>query len=257
MGKNEAPQKEMYEEMKDTPWITQGRDIADIGGRGVISNADRVNVFDPAQRTQMEQLNEDVYSRAFEDLNKQYREGMNKYAAANYNRFGNLGSTPSAYLVDEYNRQHQRDMSNMAYNKAINYENLVDKELQRRYNTLGMYQTLYNMGQIPYELDVRNWQIRNTNKDRAYENALARANMNMGGSNLFGGIGLQGLDVGMQLLPQVIGMFGRGSSGGTGTTLDVSDISSLMPTGSSGTGSAIDSGLQNIFNIGSLGGTMG
>lgn len=186
MAKDEAPQKGMYQTMKDTPWITQGREIADIGGKGLIANADKVNVFDDQERYRMEKLNEDAYSRAFEDLNRQYREGMNKYAAANYNRFGSLNATPSSYIVDEYNRQYQRDLSNMAYNKALNYENLVNQELQRRYNTLGMYQTLYNMGQIPYELDVRNWQIGNTNIDRAYDNALARANANVG---TFGSIG--------------------------------------------------------------------
>jgi hypothetical protein len=72
-------------------------------------------------------------------------------------------------------------MANLAYDKAINYENLVNQELQRRYNTLGMYQTLYNMGQIPHQLDLANWDIRNRNRDidfddrqRAY--AVAKAN---------------------------------------------------------------------------------
>ena len=255
MGKD-APQKAMYEEMKDTPWITQGREIADIGGKGLISNADSVNVFDPNQRYSMEKLNRDVYDRAFEDLNKQYREGMNKYAAANYGRFGTLNATPSAYITDEYNRQYQRDMSNMAYNKAMNYENLVNQELQRRYNTLGMYQTLYNMGQIPYELDVRNWQTRNTNKDRAYDNALAQANANIGNVNtLLGAVG--------SALP-TIGSIASSLTGNPLWSMAGNAIGGLAD-GASNTGSSSSSGgsqavmdsLLKQFNIGSLGGSLG
>jgi hypothetical protein len=179
MGK-QAPQHPGYEELKDSPWIEQGRDIAQHGGEGILDNYNRVNVFDERQRTSMEKLNEDAYRRAFDELNRGYREGMNKYASANYNRFGSLNATPSSYIADEFNRQYSRDMSNLAYNKAINYENLVNQELARRYNTLNMYQGLYNMGQIPYQQDVQNWQIRNKNRDVAYQNALAGKNMSIG-----------------------------------------------------------------------------
>lgn len=219
MGKDKAPQKGMYQTMKDTPWITQGREIADLGGKGLLENANKVNVFDDQERYRMEKLNEDAYSRAFNDLNRQYREGMNKYAAANYNRFGSLNSTPSSYIVDEYNRQYQRDLSNMAYNKALNYENLVNQELQRRYNTLGMYQTLYNMGQTPYELDVRNWQIGNTNIDRMYDNALASANASMGTMGNIGNMvgNIAGTALGMYLNAQTGGAAGA-VGGATGAT---------------------------------------
>jgi hypothetical protein len=100
-----------YEQMNDTPWITQGRDIAQRGGEGILENYNRVNVFDEGQRTSMEKLNEDAYRRAMVDLNKGYRDGMNKYASANYNRFGSLNSTPSSYITDEFNRKYQRDMA--------------------------------------------------------------------------------------------------------------------------------------------------
>jgi hypothetical protein len=117
----------------------------------------------------MEKLNEDAYRNAFEDLNRGYREGMNKYASANYNRFGTLNATPASYITDNFNRQYSRDMANLAYNKAVNYENLVNQELQRRYNTLNMMQTMYNMGQIPYQLDLADWDIRNKNRDIDWE----------------------------------------------------------------------------------------
>lgn len=215
MGKSPAKHPG-YEEMQDTPWITQGRDIAQRGGEGILENYNRVNVFDEGQRASMEKLNEDAYRRAFEDLNKGYREGMNKYASANYNRFGSLNSTPSAYITDEFNRRYQRDMSNLAYEKAINYENLVNQELQRRYNTLGMYQTLYNMGQIPYQQDVQNWQIRNKNRDIAYENAKRSQQAGMGGF-------MSSLGSVIPLVGMIGNVFGKGGSEGSSPSTVLTD----------------------------------
>lgn len=245
MGKTSAPQKGMYEEMKDTPWITQGRELADIGGTGLKENVNNINVFDANTRYGIDKLNRDVYSRAQEDLNKQYIDTMNKYAANNYNRFGSLNSTPSSYVTDQYQRQYQRDAANLAYERAANYENLVDQELARRYNTLNEYQTLYNLGQIPHQLDLANWGIRNQNVDRAYENAIAKANASAGKAGMIGAIG----SLGMQGLQAYLGA----QSGGMATpmlgALGGSIGSSALSSGGSGwTGDgAIASSLGGMF----------
>lgn len=158
-----------YEKFEDTPWITQGRDIADIGGQGVLDNYKNVDWFDDKTKRSIERRNDEVYNRAFEDMNRQYNDTMNAYAARNYNRFGSLNSTPSAYITDQYNRDFQRQMNDLAYNKAINYDKLVDNELQRRYNTLDMYGNMYGYGQTPYQVDLANWNTENTNKDLAWQ----------------------------------------------------------------------------------------
>ena len=44
--------------------ITQGRDIANIGGEGLKKNANSVNVFDDQTKYEINKLNRDVYSRA-------------------------------------------------------------------------------------------------------------------------------------------------------------------------------------------------
>ena len=44
-----------------------------------------------------------------------------------------------------------------------------------------MFGNLYNYGQIPYQQDIRNWNIENTNRDIAYQNMLIN---NSGGSKL-------------------------------------------------------------------------
>lgn len=176
----DTPQHEPYEEMKDTPWITQGRDIADKGGKGILDNYNKVNVFDDATNRSLDARNNQTYKRAFDDMERAYTNTMNKYNAANYNQFGTLNATPASYRTDMYNLGAQRQLDDLAYNQAMNYDVLRDKELARRYNTLNMFGNMYQYGNTPYQQDIMNWNTRNTNKDIAYQNALV-ANQNGGG----------------------------------------------------------------------------
>lgn len=176
MGKNKKtpPQHAQYEQMSDTPWITQARQIADAGGQGILDNYNNVNVFDENTNASLEARNNATYKRAFDEMDRNYTNIMNKYAANNYNQFGTLNATAPSYTTDQYRRDFQRQMNDLSYNKAINYDTLRDNELARRYNTLQMFGNMYQYGQTPYNLDLANWNIRNTNKDVDYENAYAR-----------------------------------------------------------------------------------
>ena len=191
-----TPKHPGYVKMKDTPWIKQGREIADIGGKGVLEKYNKVNVFDDDTRRSIEKRNDEVYNRAFGDMERNYINTMNKYNAANYNRFGTLNATAPYYITDQYQRDFQRQLDDLAYNKAINYENLINNELQRRYNTLDMFGNMYNYGQIPHSVDVANWNTENTNRDIAYQNALSSSQNSFG--NRLGSMltGLAGTSVG-------------------------------------------------------------
>ena len=214
----DTPQHPGYEEMKDTPWIKQGRQIADIGGKGVLENYNKVNVFDEPTQASLEARNNTIYKRAFDNMEKAYTDTMNKYNAKNYNQFGTLNSTPSAYITDNYQRDFQRQMDDLAYNQAVNYDNLMDKELQRRYNTLDMFGNMYGYGQIPYQQDLKNWNIRNTNRDIAYNNAKAEAENSFGFNNILGGIkgGLEGAASGFLSTGNPWGALGGAVTGGIG-----------------------------------------
>ena len=169
MGKN-TPQHAHYEEMKDTPWITQGRQIADIGGKGVLDN---------------------------------------------YNQFGTLNATAPSYIVDQYRRDMQRQMNDMSYNKAANYDELMDNELNRRYNTLDMYNTMYGYGNTPYQLDIMNWNTRNTNKDIDYNNNMASYNNRFKWNKVLGG-GAGGAVTGFAMTGNPLGAIGGGIAGAAG-----------------------------------------
>ena len=83
MGKKKAPSHPGYVKMEDTPWITQGRKIADIGGNGILENYNNVNVFNPETQKSLEARNNAIYKRAFDNMEKAYTDTMNKYSAAN------------------------------------------------------------------------------------------------------------------------------------------------------------------------------
>lgn len=178
------PKHQAYSKMKDTPWIKQSKAIGTAGGQGLLDNYNNVNVFNQNTLDSLEARNNAVYQRAFSDMNQNYNDIMNKYNARNYNRFGTLNSTPSSYSTDNYQKDFQRQMNDLSYNKAVNYENLVNNELARRYNTLDMFTNMYNLGQYGYNHDKMNWNVSNTNKDIAYNNAVASS----GSGNRFGNI---------------------------------------------------------------------
>lgn len=175
---DDAVQHPGYVKMEDTPWITQAREIADIGGQGVLDNYNKVNVFDEATQKSLDARNNAIYQRAFQNASDQYANTIGKYNAQNYNQFGTLNATAPSYRTDQYNKDFQRQLDDLAYNQAVNYDTLMDNELQRRYNTLNMYNSLYNYGQIPYQQDTNNWNVENTNRDISYQNALAQASAN-------------------------------------------------------------------------------
>jgi hypothetical protein len=169
---SDAPKHEAYEQMQDTPWITQGRNIADKGGQGILDYYNKVNVFDDQTKRELAQRNKEIYNRAFDNMEREYTNTMNKYAAKNYGQFGTLNATAPSFVTDQYRIDAQRQMNDLAYDQAVNYDDLMDRELQRRYNTLNMFGNMYQYGNTPYQLDLANWNTRNTNKDIAYQNAM-------------------------------------------------------------------------------------
>ena len=209
------PKHPGYKKMKATPWIKQAKEIGNAGGEGLLENYNNVNVFDKAIKDSLEARNNAVYQRAFSDMNQNYNNIMNKYNARNYNRFGTLNSTPSAYATDNYQKDFQRQMDDLSYNKAVNYENLINNELTRRYNTLDLYNNMYNLGQYGYQHDKMNWNVDNTNRDISYKNSLANSSSGGGLGRVLSG-GLSGAGQGFAITDNPLGALTGGVIGGLG-----------------------------------------
>lgn len=171
-----APSRPEYEQMQDTPYITNLRDMSQRGYEGYKDNYDKVNVFSPETQRSLDDYTNAIYQRAEGDFDRQYRDTMKRMANRNYGQFGTLNATPALYRTDMENLSQQRKLADMAYNKALYRESLVDNELRRRYNTLNMFNDMLEKGQTPYTQDLKNWEIRNKNKDIQFQNAIARYN---------------------------------------------------------------------------------
>lgn len=171
-----APSRPEYEQMKDTPYITNLRDLSQRGYEGYKDNYNKVNVFSPETQRSLDDYTNAVYQRAEGDFDRQYRDTMKRMANRNYGQFGTLNATPALYRTDMENLAQQRKLADMAYNKALYRESLVDNELRRRYNTLNMYNDMLEKGKTPYELDLQNWHVRNKNKDIQFQNAISNYN---------------------------------------------------------------------------------
>lgn len=171
MGKKPVA-RPLYEEMEDTPWITGLREIGDAGNQGIMDNYNKVNVFDELTQKDLDSRVNSIYNRALSDFEKDYRNTMEKTLANDYNRFGTTGATPSLYARDLYNLQQQRKLADLQYDKANTYDSFLNSELNRRYDTMNMFNAMSRKGQIPYEQDLKNWEIRNLNKDLQWMNDI-------------------------------------------------------------------------------------
>lgn len=175
------PKVPTYQTMKDTPWITRNRDLNTDAYDNLSRDWNNVNVFDDATKQQLNAYNDSIYNRAVSDFDRDYAQTMNKYMARDYNRFGTTGASSSLLTRDNYNLAKQRKLADMEYNRAINYEDMIDRELNRRYNWLNANNQLFNTtGKIAQENDLRNWSIEQQNKDRQYANDIQDYNNSFG-----------------------------------------------------------------------------
>jgi len=164
------PELAKYKRQEDSPYVTHARSLMETGYGGMKKTEPTINVMDEGTQADINSRLGSIYNRAKSDLDIDYRDTMGKTMAENYGRFGTTGSTPSLYREDMTNRTAQRKLADLAYNKAENYETGVDRELQRRYNSMNMYKGLYGYGQIPQKYDDQNYKLDLTNQDRAYQN---------------------------------------------------------------------------------------
>jgi hypothetical protein len=175
MGKT-APPLKAYKMQEDSPYVAHARTLMEQGFKGVNEMMPKINTMDEGTQADINSRLGAIYNRAKNDFDINYRDTMGTTMANQYGQFGTTGATPSLYRNDMTNRTAQRELADLAYNKAQNYETNVNNELNRRYNTLSAYNNLYGYGEIPQQYDDQNYKLGLTNQDRAYQNDLARWN---------------------------------------------------------------------------------
>ena len=233
MGWGSAPKRPYYEEQEDTPWITRNRDMNQWSYSNVADNINRVNVFDDATRQSLNDYVDSMYNRAVSDFDRDYAQTMNRYLARDYNRLGTTGASTSLLNRDNYNLQQQRKLADMAYDRALKYEDAINQELQRRYNFLDKnYNYFTNSGTTTQAFDDANWKIRNANKDIQYLNDVADYNSKMNVGRTIGSV----IGMGATAINPLLGAVVSGASNSLFAPMDVSGSSLYDVYSGQGTG---------------------
>lgn len=167
----------MYEEFKDTPWITHNREMENTA-YGTLNNAlDNLYNFN---ENQYQAIADDYTGSQWKDLNRGYLQAMNQQASNERNRLGTSGASSSLYNTNTLQNSYNDLASRLASTTASQYNNLINQEWNRRLQNLNLYDNLWrNAGTTAHNIDLANWDIRNQNKDRQWANDVD-ANNNTG-----------------------------------------------------------------------------
>ena len=138
------PKLPMYQEMKDTPWISRNRELNTTTYNNLNRDLNNVNVFDDAIKQQLNSVVDDWYNRSLSDFDRSYNQSMAKTLARDYNRFGTTGATTSLLTRDNDNLVAQRKLADLASNRSDRYDQLINNELARRYNWLDTNYGMFN-----------------------------------------------------------------------------------------------------------------
>lgn len=169
MGKKKKVKAPNYQEMQDTEYITGLRE--DLPGYRDMTNQylQKLDVLSPEVQQKFQGIADDYTGAQWSDLSRQYLKDYNKLNQANYNRFGNLGSTGALYNADSLQRDYNDLATRTAAQTANQYQNLVDNYYNQKLNTLNAANDLYQTaGTNTHNHDLNNWNIRNKNIEAKY-----------------------------------------------------------------------------------------
>ena len=212
MSKKPKVEAPVYEQMQDTPYITGLREDLPTYREGFNRYLQNLDVLSPEVQQTYQNIANDYTQSQWNDFNRNALANYKAMNQANYNRFGNLGSSGAMYGNDTYNRQLNDLASRIAGQTAGQYQNLINNYYNQKLNTLNAYNNAYgNAGNITYGHDQNNWNIRNKNIEAKYVADVQNANRGgwNWGNSLVGG--LTGLATG-GVVGGVAGLVGGGLS---------------------------------------------
>lgn len=171
-----------YEQLADTEYISGLREDLPTYRDQYNYMLGQLDVTSPEVQQTFQDIANQYTQSQWNDFNRNALSNYKAMNAANYNRFGNLGSSGAMYNADTYNRQLNDLASRIASNTAGQYENLVNNYYTQKLNTANAYGSAYSgAGSTLQDNDIANWNIRNRNIEAKY--AADVQNANRGGWN--------------------------------------------------------------------------
>lgn len=241
MSKKKTIYLPLYDEFEDTPWISRNREL----------NRDTYDWYRQGLEElgqPSEQLYDTIVGRAtqsmWDDYNRNYQKAVNQNIARNYGRTGTTQSTAAGYLADNLQRQYNDSAARISGQANQMYNQLLNSNLQR-VNLLG--NAFNTSGQTTQAVDKANYDIRQQNKDRQWQNDILREKSKTDWIKIMSDAGAAGYKAGLEGMksgnPWVAlgGAIGGTLSGGYASYADPSgqygymdDWNNIMGTGSGG-----------------------
>lgn len=166
MAKKKKVKPIQYSMFQDNDYIKRLRDNVNTYGDWLNANAlDYFGANSSLNRDIYNTQAANAYNTMWNDTLANYRKANNQLAAANYNRFGGLGSTGSKYNQELFNRQQNDLMNRLASQEYQMAEDLYQQELANRYNAANaVYQMFNNAGNTTTKIDLENWNTQKQNE---------------------------------------------------------------------------------------------
>lgn len=176
MSKKKKVSAPVYEEMADTDYISGLREDLPTYRDQYNYMLGQLDVTSPEVQQQFQNIANDYTQAQWNDYNRNALANMKAMNQANYNRFGNLGSSGAMYGNDTLNRQLNDLATRIAGQTAGQYQNLINNYYNQKLSTAQMYGGAYNTaGNTLQNNDINNWQIRNRNIEAKYAADLQNA----------------------------------------------------------------------------------
>lgn len=223
MGKNDKVTAPVYEEWSGNEYTDRAKKGIGTYGDWVDNNWEKLITAPTAQ--DFTDIVNKGYDTIWNDYNRSAIENIKKQNQANYNRFGNMGSSGAMYGNDTLNR-NLNDLASRIYSNMYSMaDQLAGNQFNRNLTSLGTGYGMYNdAGKIATWLDDKNWDIRNQNIAAKYladvQNAQRGGGFDLG--NMFSGAAsgaASGASIGGgwgALAGGVLGGLTGGFSGGSG-----------------------------------------
>lgn len=268
MSKKKVIYQPLYDEFEDTPWVSRNRELNtqsyDLYSQGLQDLGKQDQNYYEGQASKAMQS-------AWGDYNRNYQKAVNQNLARNYGRTGSTASTSGGYVTDSMQRNYNDQAARLASQQAQLQDQFANTALNRDLARIGQYGTAFNnSGQVTQAVDKANYDIRQLNKDRQWQNDVLRERnktdifriLSEAGASGFKGA-TEGFKTGNPWMA-IGGAIGGAASGAynayadpTGTYGYQDSWNKIMSSGSGGGGSA-GGGFGGMMNLGSMvGGSSG
>ena len=167
----------MYDELGENAYNTSNRTMTSNLGDWLLDNYQNIGTLTQDQEQEYQDIADKASEASWSDFNRQLAKAQDVRNTKSYNRFGSLTNTPALYDQETFGRESNKAALDLANNITDYYNTMVNQDIGRQLSSWNMYSNMYNKaGEDITKLDKYNWNLRNQNLDRQYQNDVMKFN---------------------------------------------------------------------------------